>query len=131
MSTFTATKTTEAAIDKSLEVYRKFLNTGITEEVLQSGKSYVSGQFPPDYETSGELANLLTDMFWFEFDENFINNFQANVNGLTLERAKQLINTHFPKKDLRFVLIGNGNDIRELAKKYGTVREVPIKQDVK
>lgn len=131
MSTFTATKTTEAAIDKALEVYRKFLNTGITEEVLQSGKSYVSGQFPPDYETPGALANLLTDMFWFEFDENFINNFQANVNGLTLDRAKQLINTHFPKNDLRFVLIGNGGDIRELAKKYGTVREVPIKQDVK
>jgi predicted Zn-dependent peptidase len=131
ISTFTASKTTSAAVDKALEVYRKFLNTGITEDVLQSGKSYVNGQFPPDYETSGDLANLLTDMFWFEFDEKFINNFQAGVSGLTLERAKQLINTHFPKNDLKFVLIGNAGEIRDLAKKYGTVKEVPIKQDVK
>jgi predicted Zn-dependent peptidase len=91
----------------------------------------VNGQFPPDYETSGDLANLLTDMFWFEFDEKFINNFQASVNGLTLERSKQLISTYFPKDDLRFVLIGNAGEIREIAKKYGTVREVAITQDVK
>jgi predicted Zn-dependent peptidase len=131
ISTFTASRTTEAAIDKAVEVYKKFLNTGVTEDVLQSGKSYVNGQFPPDYETSGDLANLLTDMFWFEFDEKFINNFQASVNGLTLERSKQLISTYFPKDDLRFVLIGNAGEIREIAKKYGTVREVAITQDVK
>ena len=64
---------------------------------LTSAKNYVKGQFPPRYETSGQLAGLMTQMFWYNFDESYINNFQKNVDGFTVEKAKELLHDIFPK----------------------------------
>jgi hypothetical protein len=35
------------------------------------------GQFPR-HETTAQQANLLTQMFWYDFDKSFINNFEKN-----------------------------------------------------
>ena len=131
ISTFTATKSTEPAIDKALEVLNKLHDKGIDETSLASAKNYVKGQFPPRYETSGQLAGLLTQMFWYNFDESFINNFQKNVDGLTVEKSKQIIAKYFPKDKLQFVMVGKSADIKKIAEKYGPVTEVQIKEDVK
>lgn len=131
MSTFTAGKTTEPAIDKALEVLKKLHDQGVDEQSLASAKNYVKGQFPPRYETSGQLAGLLTQMFWYNFDESFINNFQKNVDGLTLARSKEIIANYFPKDKLQFVLVGKAADIRKIAAKYGPVTEVQITEEPK
>lgn len=129
ISTFTATKNTEAAIDKALEVYNKLHTKGIDENTLTSAKNYVKGQFPPRYETAGQLAGLLTQMFWYGFDESFINNFQKLVDELTVDKAKNIVGRYFPKNNLQFVMVGKAEDIRKVASKYGKVTEVQIKDD--
>lgn len=130
ISTFTAKETTGEAIDKALEVLDKLHKDGISEEALTSAKNYVKGQFPPDFETAGQLASLLTQMFWYNFDEKYINDFQKNVDGLTVDKARDIIAKYFPKDKLQFVMVGKAADIKEIAKKYGTVTEVDIKADV-
>ncbi|HVG42690.1 MAG TPA: pitrilysin family protein, partial [Chitinophagaceae bacterium] len=129
ISTFTATKNTEAALDKSLEVLNRLHSTGIDEQTLTSAKNYVKGQFPPRYETSGQLAGLLTQMFWYGFDESFINNFQKNVDELTVDKAKGIVAKYFPKDKLQFIMVGKADDIRKIAAKYGKVTEVDIKAE--
>jgi predicted Zn-dependent peptidase len=128
ISTFTATKNTEAAIDKALEVLNKLHTTGLDEKTLTSAKNYVKGGFPPRYETAGQLAALLTSMFWYGYDESFINNFQKNVDELTVQGAKTIIAKYFPKNNLQFIMIGKADDIRKVAAKYGPVTEVQIKE---
>ncbi len=129
VSTFTATKTTEQTIDKALEVLDKLHSKGIDEETLTSAKNYVKGQFPPRYETAGQLAGLLTQMFCYGFDESYINNFQNNVDGLSTAKAKEIIAKYFPKDKLQFVLVGKSADIKKIAEKYGPVTEKQIKAD--
>ncbi len=129
ISTFTASKNTEAALDKTLEVLNRLHSTGIDEKTLTSAKNYVKGQFPPRYETSGQQAGLLTQMFWYGFDESFINNFQKNVDELTVDKAKQIIAKYFPKDNLQFVVVGKAADIRQIVSKYGKVTETDIKGD--
>ncbi|HLF45042.1 MAG TPA: pitrilysin family protein [Chitinophagaceae bacterium] len=131
ISTFTANKTTEPAIDKALEVLNNLHTNGIDETSLTSAKNYVKGLFPPRYETAGQLAGLMTQMFWYNFDESFINNFEKNVDGLTLDKAKAIIAKYFPKDKLQFVLIGKSEEIKKIAEKYGPVTEVQIKEEVK
>ena len=89
----------------------------------------MKGQFPPDYETSAQLAGLLTEMFWYGFNESFINNFQKNVDGLTTAKSKEIINKYFPKENLQFVLIGKADEIKKIAEKYGPVTVKEIKTD--
>jgi predicted Zn-dependent peptidase len=74
------------------------------------------------------LAGLLTQMFWYGFDESFINNFQKTVDELTVDKAKQIVAKYFPKNNLQFVLIGKSDDIRKIAAKYGKVTEVQLKE---
>jgi zinc protease len=131
ISTFTAGKTTEDAIDKAVEVLNKLHVSGVDETSLASAKNYVKGQFPPNYETSGQLAGLLNQMFWYNFNESYINNFQKNVDGLTLARAKEIIHQYFPKDKLQFVMVGKAADIRKIVEKYGPVTETDIKQELK
>ncbi len=131
ISTFTAAKSTEPAIDKALEVLSNLHTKGIDEQSLISAKNYVKGQFPPRYETSGQLANLLTQMFWFGFNESYINNFQKNVDGLTVQKAKEIIAKYFPKDKLQFIMVGKSSDIKKIIEKYGPVTEVQIKEEIK
>lgn len=131
ISTFTASKTTEPAIDKALEVLNKLHKDGVDEQSLTSAKNYVKGQFPPRYETSGQLSGLLTQMFWYNFNESYINNFQKNVDDLTVEKAKDIIARYFPKDKLQFVMVGKSEEIKKTVEKYGPVTEVQIKEEPK
>jgi zinc protease len=127
ISTFTKQSSTEAALDLALKTYQRLWNKGLTQSDLDSAKSYVKGQFPPRYETAGQVAGLLADMEVMGISKDFINGFNASVDSLTVEKSKQLINQYFPKDNLQFVLIGKAEAIRDIAKKYGKVTETSIK----
>lgn len=129
VSTFTKVSTTTQAIDMAIQVLDSLHRTGIDEKTLSSAKNYVKADFPPRYESASELANLLTDMFSLGFDESFINNFQKNVDGLTVARTRQIIDDYFPKDKLQFVLIGKAETIRDKVKKYGVITEKEIKAE--
>jgi zinc protease len=129
ISTFTATKNTEEAIDLALKTYDRLFEKGLDEETLTSAKNYVKGQFPPDYETMGSLAGFLAQKYVYGLDNSIINNFENEVNGLTIDKANELINKYFPKNNLQFVLIGKADEIRDKVSKYGIVTEKNIDED--
>ncbi len=129
ISTFTATKNTEKAIDLALNVLNRLHTTGISEEVLSSAKNYLKGQFPPNYETSGSLANLLTAMHYYNFDESYINYFEKQVDELSVSKANEIVKKYFPKENLQFVIIGKASEIRDIVKKYGEITEKEIIAD--
>jgi predicted Zn-dependent peptidase len=130
ISTHTANETTEPTIDKALEVVNRLHSHTLDEETLASAKNYMIGLFPPRFQTTDQLAGLLTNMFWYGYDESYINNFEANVNAVNLDKAKAIIDKYFPNDKLQFVLIGKSADIKKIAEKYGPVTEVQIKDDI-
>ena len=129
VSTFTGSENTEKAIDLALQVLNRLHTTGITDKVLSSAKSYIKGQFPPDYETSDALTNLLTAMHYYGFDDSYINNFEIKVDELTVGKANEIAKKYFPKENLQFVIIGKASDIKEVVKKYGELTEKEITAD--
>ncbi len=129
ISTYTATKNTEPAIDLALKTYNRLFEKGIDEATLKSAKNYVKGQFPPDYETAGSLAGFLTQKFIYGLEDSYINDFEKTVDGMTVESANEIIKKYFPKDNLQFVLIGKADEIRDIAKKYGKVIEKNIDED--
>ncbi|MBC3766624.1 M16 family metallopeptidase [Neptunicella marina] len=124
--TFTKTATTEQAIDLALSTYQKLWEPGIDIQTLESAKAYVKGQFPPKYETSAELADLLGNMFIYDFDQQFINQFNQRVSKLDVERANQLVKRYFPRDNLQFVVVGKAAEIKSKLEKYGKVYQTDI-----
>lgn len=129
ISTFTKNSSTEAAIDLALATYHKLFEGKLDQATLDSAKNYLIGLFPPRYETSSQLAALMAQMFVYDFDESYINNFQQQVNSLDLAKANQLIKQYFPKDALQFVLIGKAEEIKEVAKKYGKLSQVELQSE--
>jgi predicted Zn-dependent peptidase len=126
IGSFTRTPKTVEALDLALEVLERLHKKGIDEKTLESAKNYIKGQYPPRYETAGALANLLTDMFIYDFDESFINDFQKNVDRMTIKKAEEIVKKYFLRENLQFVLIGKASEIRDKVKKYGEVTEKEI-----
>ncbi|WP_144211515.1 M16 family metallopeptidase [Shewanella donghaensis] len=126
ISTFTKSSTTKEAIDLALKTYARLWEQGVDQQTLDSAKAYVKGQYPPKFETGSQLGELLADMYIYNFDDSFINEFQTDVDGLTLAETQRLISTYFPKDNLQYVLIGNAAKIADIAKKYGEVTTVNI-----
>ena len=129
ISSFTQSATTTQAMDLAIKTYQRLWEKGIDQATLDSAKAYVKGQFPPRYETSEQLADLLGDMFVYGFDENFINTFSQQVNQLNSKKAEQIVNQYFPKDKMQFVVVGKADEIRDKVAKYGNVLETDIKSD--
>lgn len=126
ISSYTNVDTTEKAMDLALETYARLWEKGIDETTLESAKAYVKGQFPPRYETTSQLADLLRSMHVYGFDESYIDTFQNQVDTLTVDKAKALVAKYFPKENLQTLVIGKADSIRNVVKKYGKVTEVDI-----
>lgn len=126
ISTFTKTETTKEAVDLALSTYARLWEKGIDQATLDSAKAYVKGQFPPKYETSYQLADLMSNMYLYGFNNDYINQFQAKVDGLTLADTQRLVKQYFPKENLQFVMIGNAEKIADIAAQYGEVTRVKI-----
>jgi zinc protease len=126
VSSFTATPKTEAALALANKTYQRLWDKGIDATTLSSAKAYVKGQYPPRFETNLQLAGLLSDMFISKVGREQIDHFMRDVDSLTPEKAKLLINKHFPRDKLQMLLIGKAEAIRGIAAKYGEVTELDI-----
>ncbi|WP_432280163.1 M16 family metallopeptidase [Shewanella aestuarii] len=126
ISTFTKADTTKEAIDLALKTYARLWEKGIDQATLNSAKAYVKGQFPTKYEKASQLAGLMSDMYLYGFNDDFINQFQTKVDGLTLADTERLIKQYFPQQHLQYVLIGNAAKIADIAKQYGEVTQISI-----
>lgn len=115
---FTKNETTVPAIDKAIEVLQKLHKDGVTEEQLKSAKSYIKGQFPPNIETSAQLAQIIATYEFYGLGDDEINQLEARVDAVTPEIARQVIQKHFPAESLVFVLIGKASEIGPAVKKY-------------
>jgi predicted Zn-dependent peptidase len=129
ISSFTQTETTFEAIDLALEVIDRLHTKGVDEKTLQSAKNYIKGQFPPRFETNSYLASFLSEMSVYGYNENCVNSFEKNVDQLTTEKVKEIIEKYFPKNNLQFVLIGKASELKDKAAKYGEVFVKDIKSD--
>ena len=68
-------------------------------------------------------------MFFYGLDDSYINDFEKNVDEMTIEGANEIAKKYFPKEDLQYVIIGKASEIRDKVKKYGEVIEKNIVDD--
>jgi zinc protease len=115
---FTKNESTVQALDLALRTLEKLHKEDVTSEQLNSAKTYLKGQFPPTIETSGQLARRIAINEFYGLDDNEVNQLEARMDAVTPEIARQVIEKHFPKDNLVFVLIGKASAIGPAVQKY-------------
>jgi zinc protease len=118
ISSFTKNETTTPAIDLALQVLDKLHKDGVTPAQLASAKAYIKGQYPPNIETSSQLARRIALNEFYGLSDDEVNQLEARIDAVTPEIANKAIEKHFPMDNLVFVLIGKASEIRPAVKKY-------------
>jgi predicted Zn-dependent peptidase len=124
---FTDTENTGTAIDLSLETLTRLKTTGVTNDMLDSARSYVLGQYPLNFETAADWASALVELEFYGLGPEYIDDYGAQLRDVTLPVARTVIDHAFPKiEDLVIVLIGDAAKIRDIASRYGKVTEMSL-----
>jgi predicted Zn-dependent peptidase len=126
ISSFTQTSETETAIDMALDILARLHEKGLSEEELDSARNYIRGQFPPEFETAGELAGAIADLEFYGLDRETINGHTRRVDAVTDDDVRRAIAAHYPLDNLSFVIIGQASEIESVVGKYGTVTRKEI-----
>jgi zinc protease len=126
---FTKNETTTPAIDLALQVLAKLHKDGVTAEQLKSAKSYIKGQLPPNIETSKQLVRIIVSHEFYGLGDDEVNQFEARLDEVTPEAARQVIQKHFPSENLVFVLIGKASAIGPAVQKYATNQDTRLISD--
>lgn len=124
---FAQTENTGKAIDLAIQTLRQLKREGVTEEMLDSARSYVLGQYPLEFETAADWAAALSEMELYRLGPDYINDYGPQLRQVTVQQARSVIDRAFPDPDsVAIVLIGDAARIREQVAAYGPVTEIPL-----
>jgi zinc protease len=127
LSSFTQTEKTLEALDLALATLDKLHQSGLDATMLESGKSYVQGQYPLALETAGQWASQLATLEFYGLDRSYIDNYSAALAGVSGADAKRVIEQAFPSSShLAIVVVGNAGALRDGLRKYGPVTEMKL-----
>ena len=127
MSSFTQTDTTIQALDLMLATLDQLHESGLEPTLIESGKSYVQGQFPLALETSEQWAAQLATLEFYGLDRRYIDDYSRQLGTVTAADARKVIDEVFPPSTaLAIVVIGNAGAIRDSLRKYGPITEMKL-----
>lgn len=127
LTSFTQTGTTIQALDLALATLDQLHAAGFDPTLLDSGKSYVQGQYPLALETSAQWAYQLASLELYGLDRSYIDDYSRALAGVTPEDARRAIDEVFPTSAaVVIVVVGNANAIREDLRKYGPLTEMKL-----
>jgi predicted Zn-dependent peptidase len=121
VNSYTSNANTGKALDMTLDVLKRLHEQGVSEDDLKSAKAYLKGQFPPDIETSDQLAGVLAKLVFDGLDEREIDTYYRKIDAATMTDIRRVITQYFPLDNLVFVLVGKASDIEAVAKQYAPV----------
>ena len=127
LSSFTQTETTIQALDLALATLDKLHETGLDASMLDSGKSYVQGQYPLALETSAQWAAQLATLEFYGLPRSYIDDYSAALADVSIGETKRVVQDVFPPSSaLAIVVVGNASAIRDGLRKYGPVTEMKL-----
>ncbi|HKU16799.1 MAG TPA: pitrilysin family protein [Steroidobacteraceae bacterium] len=127
LSSFTQTETTIQALDLALATLDKLHDSGLDPSMLDSGKSYVQGQYPLALETAGQWTAQLATLEFYGLPRSYIDDYSAALAAVSIDDTQRAIRDVFPPSSaLAIVVVGNASAIRDGLRKYGPVTEMKL-----
>lgn len=127
IASFTRTETTVEAIDMALGILGQLRDGVIGEDMLVSGKNYLLGQFPTEFETASQLAATFAMLEGYGLETAHIDEYGSALAAVDLVSIGTVIDDVYPEiGNLVYVILGDADAIREQVAKYGPVTELDI-----
>ncbi|MCE9638139.1 MAG: insulinase family protein [Planctomycetes bacterium] len=125
VATYTEVARSEECVTLAEQLYRKFIAEGMTQEELDSARTYSKGQFGPGVETGSQQAAMLLALDQEGVPRDVIAGLFEHFDSVTLDQINRVIKTRFPKK-LDWVVVGPAATCRPFVTKLGKVTECKV-----
>lgn len=96
----------ERAIASTLEEVRGFQAGGPTEREFSDAVGSVTGSLPLSLETSGGIANVISDIVYYELGEDYLQRYRAIMRGLTPDEIVNAARAHIDSERLTISVVG-------------------------
>lgn len=94
------------AIDVIRAEWTKMAENGVTQEELDSAKTYLTGAYPLRFDGNGPIANILVGMQIDDLPADYVNTRNDKIEAITLEDIKRVAARILKPEALRFVVVG-------------------------
>jgi zinc protease len=129
ITSYTKTESTQRALDLALEILTRFRTTGLDSLTMNSVQNYLTGLYPTNLETSDQIASSLAGLIHAGFPLTEVTGYPGRIAALDSVKVHAAIRRVYPApEDLTLVLIGNAEQIRPVARRYGEVAEARFEQ---
>jgi zinc protease len=124
--TFTRTAETVKTLKVILSEVHELHDHPITQNELQTAKSYLIGHLALQFESSDSVAAQVLDLMVYGLPLDYWNRFPAEVEALTVEDVQAAIRRTLDPDRPVIVLVGNVEDFMKDLKKLGPARAIPL-----
>ena len=94
------------AIDVIRAEWARVVAEGVTEDELESAKTYLTGAYPLRFDSNGAVASILVGMQIDGMPIDYIETRNDKVNAVTLDDVARVAKRLYQPDALRFVVVG-------------------------
>ena len=103
-----------AAIDVIRDEWGKVAEEGVTEDELDTAKTYLTGAYPLRFDSNASIARILVGMQIDELPIDYIKTRNAKVEAVTLDDVRRVVKRLYRPDDLRFVIVGQPDGVENV-----------------
>jgi zinc protease len=124
----TSTRTSETfkALKVILDQRRELYDHFISEDELQTAKSYLIGHLALEFESSDSVAERVLDLMVHGLPLDYWNRFPEKIGPVTVQEVQAAVRRHLDPDQPVIVLVGDVGEFRKDLKKLGAARIIPI-----
>ena len=121
VSTFTPAENTAQVVQEIGEVMQNVRANGVTSQELSEAQSYYVGHFPLGLETSRSITTQVLNIDLYDLGLDYLSRYCENIEGVTLEAAQQVAQTHLHPEALVTLIVGPAARCRASLEELGAV----------
>jgi zinc protease len=126
VGTFTKNATLRECIDVALAEVERIRTEPVGEEELAGTERYISGLFPFEIETNGDLARWITEVEFYGLGRQFVETYRTRVDAVDSQGLEDAAARNFRAGGNLILVVTNYAETADQLKDLGEIEVIPI-----
>lgn len=124
--TYTKNKSLRECIDVALDQVKRMRTEKLSDTELASAKKYVTGLFPFDVETNGDLAGWLVDLTFYGIPLTYVEQYTGKIDAVTADDCLKVAQNRYWLDDNLMFLMTKYDETKDQLQGLGKIEVVNI-----
>ncbi len=103
----TKNQSAKTAIDETLKIIENMRKEPVTDKELQDAKDYITGSFPRKMDTNSKIAELLTQVEFYNLGLNYFEMYEREITKVTKEDVLEVAKKYLHPDNIYIIEVAN------------------------